>query len=379
MTETVYFLSSARILGGAERSLTEIAGELRARRRRCVLVSPAGSRLEGWAAETGTPHEALEIGPLPWRAPRRLPGELRRYRRAARDLTARHGPGVLYSNTRHAFIVLATLPGAHPKVAHHRDVVSRPVNRLLYPRIDRNLFVSRFNFEHSDRPANGRVILNAGALDRDDPPVLPEAAGPLRLAMFARITAYKGHDLALEASARLRADGIAHRVDIWGEAGERPQDVRHRDRLEARAAEADLPVAFRGFHPAPARAMRDYHCILNPSLDEPFGRIPVEGFSLGVPVISHASGGSLEIYAGLDDYRPYLFEARDGAGLAAAIADLARRGGADRDAEAARLERIRADVRRRFSVGRVVDEIEEVLAEVLAARGRAWPSALEAS
>jgi glycosyltransferase involved in cell wall biosynthesis len=196
--------------------------------------------------------------------------------------------------------------------------------------------------------------------------------------MFARITPYKGHALVLDASHRLQQAGIAHSIDIWGDpsvASDRP----FFDRLRERVRRDALPVSFRGFHAEPTTAMRDYHCILNPSLREPFGRVPVEAFSLGVPVISHASGGPLEIYSGLDDYRHFLFRDHDGPSLEAALCSLLTRSRTDPGEEAAKLERIRSDIRRRFRIARVADETETVLKAVIANRApaslAAWNSA----
>ncbi len=360
MAETVFFFSSAAILGGAERSLQELLTELGRRGHTCVLITPPGAPLQTWAAEQDLPHEAFEMRSLREGNPL---GQILSVRRFANTLVARYGRGVFYSNTRHAFTLLAMLPGRYPKLAHHRDVSSRPINRWLYPRMDCNIFISEFNYAHSDAPANGRVILNAGALDCDLPPVLPApASGPLNMAMFARITGYKGHRVALAACRGLAAAGQTYQLDIWGE----PADARDRALLadlRDDVAGAGLAVRFCGFHPKPTDILRDYHVILNPSLGEPFGRLPVEGFSLGVPVISHASGGSLEIYAGLEAYAPYLFPDHDGDSLCRALLRLIEAGATEPDATRAQLSCIRADIRARFSLRRLGDDIETVIEE----------------
>lgn len=364
MTKILFFFSSEAIIGGAERSLMEIIQEFLRRGRRCVLICPGGSLLQAWAADTDLPHETLDILPLSTRNPVRAAIDILRYRRFARKLIKKYGPGIFYSNTRRAFVALALLPAAYRKVAHHRDVASRRGNRVLYPKIDVNIFISQFNFTHSDHPSNGRVILNAGAIDCAEPPVLPEPdSGVLRLAMFARITPGKGHEIVVGSSLLLRQAGIAHQIDIWGEPYNGRRGEQLLATLEERILRNDLPVTFKGFHKDPSQVMRDYHVILNPSLDEPFGRVPVEGFSLGVPVISHASGGPLEIYSGLEEYKPYLFEDHTEASLAAALKSLFDRR-QESETERDKLRKIQADIQTRFNVSRVVDEIEEVLSDV---------------
>lgn len=364
MSLSLFFFSSSSILGGAERCLQTLILGLSQRGRRCVLITPEGSALQGWAKEVGVTHELLETATLRQRNPLRAFEAILRHRRFARDLIRKYGAGVFYANTRHAFIMLAMLPGRYVKLAHHRDVVSRPVNRLLYPRMDCNIFISNFNYTHSDAPANGQIIYDAAAYDCDLPAVLPDPPqAPLKLAMFARITPYKGHKLALEACARLNESGIPCHLDLWGEPGDTPRDRTLMDTLRAQVAEADLPVRFCGFHEAPKQIMRDYHCILNPSRDEPFGLIPVEAFSLGVPVISHRSGGSLEIYSGLPSYADYLFDDYSGAALHAALIALRDRAGEAAQMRAG-LDEIRTDICQRFGIPRLLDEIEGVLGRV---------------
>ena len=364
MPMRIFFFSSADILGGAERSLQTLVSALSERGHECILITPAAAPLRDWAGMIGIPHEPLVTGTLHQRNPLAALRSLLQNRRFAEALIRTYGPGVFYANTRHSFIMLATLPAHYTKLAHHRDIVSRRINRWLYPRMDRNIFISEFNYTRSDAPDNGQIIYNAAAFDCDLPPVLPPAGGaPLRLAMFARITPYKGHRLALEACQRLLAEGISCHLDIWGEPAPEPRDQRLTQALQEQVGKNALPVSLRGFHGRPEEIMRDYHCILNPSRDEPFGRIPVEAFSLGVPVISHRSGGSLEIYAGLEAYAAYLFDDYTGADLATAIKALVARA-QNPQAEEIRLEQIRADIRRRFSITRLADEVEALIETV---------------
>lgn len=364
MPVRIFFFSSADILGGAERCLQTLVQALCERGHECILVTPKAAPLRHWAQDIGIAHESLETGTLRQRNPFVAIRSILRHRRFARDLIRKHGPGVFYSNTRHSFIMLATLPARYPKLAHHHDAISRPVNRLLYPRIDRNIFVSKFNYRRSDAPANGQIIYNAGAFDCALPPVLPDQfPAPLRLAMFARITPYKGHRLALGACQLLARADVSYSLDVWGDPGAKTVDQKLMEELRAIVRAEGLSVAFRGFHPQPEQIMRDYHCILNPSKNEPFGLIPVESFSLGVPTISHCSGGALEIYTGIVPYEDYLFQDYTAEHLSDAILSLMKRA-AHPEIERARLEQIREDIRRRFGTPRLADEVEAVIEAV---------------
>lgn len=356
-------MSSADILGGAERSLQGLVQELSAHGHECILITPDGAPLQQWAIELGLAHEALDTNTLRQRNPFSVFKQIRNHRRFAKMLINKYGPGVFYSNTRLSFIAMAALPTRYVKLAHHRDIVSRRINRLLYPRIDLNIFVSQFNYGRSDSPVNGQVIYNAATFDCDLPPILADAPpAPLKLAMFARVTPYKGHRLALGACQLLAAAGVPYSLDIWGDAGTNPTEKALMQDLRATVEREGLTVAFPGFHSKPDEIMRDYHCVLNPSRDEPFGRIPVESFSLGVPSISHGSGGSLEIYSGLDAYAPYLFKDYTAEDLYQAIIDLKDRA-KDPKSERDLLVQIRDDICRRFSISRHTNEIEAVIAQ----------------
>jgi glycosyltransferase involved in cell wall biosynthesis len=334
-------------------------------------VTPAGGRLEEWAAREGLDHHAAEFGRLRDRNPLVTLRKITRLRRLARHISRAHGARIFHSNTREAFNLLAFLPARLIKVAHHRDVLERRINAALYPRMDANVFITRFTCSRCGSPPNGRVILNAGAIEGDLPPVAaPDTT--IRMAMFARFDWFKGHRLALKACELLGQRGVDYSLDVWGAPHGDPETARFRH-LQTFASEQGLKVRFRGFHDNPASAMRRYHAILNPSRDEPFGRVPVEGFSLGVPVISHASGGTLEIYSGSDDYEAFLFREYSAEALTERIEALRPAEGGCREHSDA-LARMQADIRRRFGVSRLVDDLEALFDDLARRKAAASPS-----
>lgn len=147
------------------------------------------------------------------------------------------------------------------------------------------------------------------------------------ITMAARAEAWKGHRVLLEACARLQDQP---NWECWMVGGaQRPEEADYLESL--RAAAADLGIAdritwlgARGDVPALLTAS-DIYC--QPNLEpEPFGLSLVEALLAGVPVVTSAAGGALEI---VDDSCGALTPPGDARAVAhalqALIADAARR------------------------------------------------------
>jgi glycosyltransferase involved in cell wall biosynthesis len=112
--------------------------------------------------------------------------------------------------------------------------------------------------------------------------------------LASRLEAWKGHRVLLEASERLRGD-----VAVWIAGGpQRPEESEYFGELSrlAAARSAGTPVRFlgeRGDVPH-LMAAADVYCQPNTS-PEPFGIAFVEALAAGVPVVTTAIGGALEI------------------------------------------------------------------------------------
>nr|AMK59390.1 glycosyltransferase [uncultured bacterium UPO57] len=176
-------------------------------------------------------------------------------------------------------------------------------------------------------------------------------AGALRLLLPARLTAWKGQDVAIEAVA-----GLASTMGGTGQAQDLqlvlPGDAQGRDDYRAalqRAIEmrgvrdmihlvghcADMPAAY---------AWAD--AVLAPSTrPEAFGRVAVEAGAMGRPVIAAAHGGAQETV--IDGETGYLVAPGNAKALAGAIAALAGMGPEGRKAMGARA---RERVRRLYSL-----------------------------
>lgn len=355
------FLSSGLVTGGAEIRLQSLIRGLRERGLESILVAPLHSPVGEWAKSEGVTHVPFEFHGLKEKNLFSTLLYLIGFRKLMKKIRKDHHVNVLYSNNRPAFTTLAFAPRSFARIAHHRDAHSSKFNALLYSMVDLNIFISMFNYQASDAPKNAAVILNAIDLVE---PIKPEgySGGTFRIAMFARITKYKGHDLALEAIRELVDAGLDCQLDIWG-VPTHPIDHHHHKALVDFSESNGLPVRFLGFTSNVREKMTDYHLILNPSLREPFGSVPVEGFNVGIPVISHASGGPLEIYPS-DIGKHFLFTDYSASALAESIA-VVRQGMLDDGAVCDAILSMQDHVCREFSNSRVFKEVERAIREVV--------------
>ena len=104
---------------------------------------------------------------------------------------------------------------------------------------------------------------------------------------LGRLVPKKGFDLLIDAVSRLRQ-------------GERPVhlllvgDGRLREALEAQAAPSDR-VHFAGWQTATSPFFAAADLLVCPSREEPLGNVILEGWAHGLPVVSSASAGALEL------------------------------------------------------------------------------------
>ncbi len=114
------------------------------------------------------------------------------------------------------------------------------------------------------------------------------------IVLASRLERYKGHHVLLRAAARLRGE-----FAIWiAGAPQRAHEAEYLDELHQLAADPALRgrVRFLGDRPDVQRliAAADIHCQPNTS-PEPFGIAFVEALYAGVPVVTTAAGGAMEI------------------------------------------------------------------------------------
>lgn len=151
-------------------------------------------------------------------------------------------------------------------------VIANPVNGILNERMEKTLIKERIGF-----PVESVVVL-----------------------MVAQFAPWKRHDLFLEAAARYLATSdpsappvhfVVVGADLWG------LNARYEKNLKARAAQPDLQgrVSFLGQRTDVAELMAASDVLVLPSDNEPFGRVIVEAWNAGLPVVVADHGGPAEL------------------------------------------------------------------------------------
>lgn len=117
----------------------------------------------------------------------------------------------------------------------------------------------------------------------------------LRVALVGRLSPRKGSDVALDAVALLRAQGLDVSIDVYGTpfAGYEWFEAQ----LRARASQPDLvgAVRFHGYVSPVWEAMSSADAVVVPSRVEPFGNVAVEAMLVGRPVVASRVQGLVEI------------------------------------------------------------------------------------
>lgn len=233
--------------------------------------------------------------------------------------SARRGVEVVAVSESVAIDARATLRGRVPVRAIHNGVD-----------------IERFHPGPGDGPALDRA---AG---------LAEApAGTVRVGLVATFATWKGHDVFLDAVARVPAGAPARFYVVGGPIYRSAGSQVSLEGLKARAVQLGLGdrVGFAGHRADPAGAIRGLDVVVHASArPEPFGRVIVEGMACGRAVIAMAEGGAAELF--IDGEDALGCPPRDPVALARAMGRLiedaglrARIGRAAREAAVSRFDR----------------------------------------
>lgn len=366
-------------LGGAERSLLELASEL----RRCgvsvrILAERTieGTQFGAIAAGAGIPVEWVDWAPERGLLTNFLTA-LRVFRRNRADIIhvnmcwRRHMWAVALAarlvNGNRLIGSMRAMPDPWDRVPRKRHLgfipgmqlwilpalaagflwsrllaVTVSVNRDDYPR----RLVRDFRF-----PAERLRVIHNGIPIAPLPPARPPACG-VHLLFLGRLSAGKGLLYLLEALARLPAH---YRLEIVGEGAQEAE-------LRSRVAELTLTerVRFSGFLAQPAAAILRSDIMVVPSVwEEAFGRVVPEAMALCVPVVATAVGGMQELFD--DGVEGLYVPPRDVERLVDAI----RRLGDDPAQRTLMGQRARARVLSDYNVTRVAAQYMEVYEALL--------------
>lgn len=376
------FVTHSGVLGGAERSLLDLAGGWTGARELLVLaegpvaeaarargipvqVEPLGA-LGDVKRESGVPG----LGALAdvARLSGRVSGEARRF-------------DVIHANSQKAFVVAAAagLLARRPVVWHLRDILTPAhfsannikaavflANARAAAVICNSAATAGAFVDAGGRPELVHVVFNGLDAQRFDA-VREADAAALRaelgagdaqvLAVCARLAPWKGQHVVLAA---LQALPDAH-AWIIGAALFGEDAYAHGLRGHAEALGVAGRVRFLGEREDVPALLRAADVVVHAAVEaEPFGRVVVEGMLARRPVIATRAGGVPEI---LEDGRTgLLVKPGDPEALAEAVRRIATMAPPERDAMVARA---RADAEARFTLPAMVDGVARVLAGVV--------------
>lgn len=127
---------------------------------------------------------------------------------------------------------------------------------------------------------------------------------PLRILIIGRINTWKGQQFVVDA-LRTHGRSVPIEMRIVGDVFKGYEPLL--ETLRASAAECAQPVTISGFVEDPSAHFAWADFILVPSVQpEPFGRVAIESFSAGRPVLASRGGGLSEIVE--DGFTGWLFE-----------------------------------------------------------------------
>ena len=330
----IVFLNPSGQLGGAERSLLDVIASLRAEQPEwplSVIVADQGP-LVAEAEALGVEVRVLRFSPAvlrlgdavvgPWTLTWRLISAslpVAMYARKLRRVLKELRPDVVHTNGFKMHVLGAwAKPRGVPLVWHVRDYVGpRPVMaRLLRWNADlcSAVVANSHSVSRDVRRTCGdglrvETVYNAVDLvnftpegptvDLDALSGLPPAPpGTVRVGLLATLSPWKGHEVFLEALARLPPELLVRGYVI---AGALYRTESHQLSIEglasmARALRIEGRVGLTGFVRDPAAAMRALDIVVHASTrPEPFGRVIAEAMACGRAAIISEAGGAAEL------------------------------------------------------------------------------------
>jgi glycosyltransferase involved in cell wall biosynthesis len=308
MAMRVLLVDTAEKIGGAQRSLIELAAALRARGEDLCAAVPPGPLAEALRAG------GVAVADLPPVRLQRRPGlpalaGLLRFARAILPLARairRAQPDILHANGSTAALLAAQVRGRRPLVWHVRDLALPPavVRRLAF-RVACAAAISESVEERlvqsMPRFRQGCVRLLRNAVDADHFVPGDRAAARRRLGlaadvplvgMLAHVSPWKRHDHFLAIAERVRSQRPQVRFLIGGRdlfreharlVRDLQEDIRRRGLQDALDWRTDLDDS--------AEVLPALDVLVHPTAEEPFGRVLCEAMAAGRPVVAADAAG----------------------------------------------------------------------------------------
>ncbi|MGH9666286.1 MAG: glycosyltransferase family 4 protein, partial [Bryobacteraceae bacterium] len=324
----ILFLDQFSEMGGAQFCLLDLLPALWERGWRAHAAVPAiGSLVERLQAH-GVGVDQIPCGP--YRAGRKRVGDFARFaldavrqRAAIAALVERGGFDLLYVNGPRVLPAAALAARARvPVLFHaHNHIDSGYAVRLAGWSIRRSnatvVACSRFVAAPlAGYAAAGRLhVVPSGTPDLGFREPRPDPAAPWRIGIIGRISPEKGTAEFVRAAALCSGiPGI--RFVVCGA----PANGRYSDMVAAAALR--LPIDFLGWRDDVATVLRNLDLLVLASRREGLGRVMLEAFSAGVPVVAFPEGGIVEAIE--DEETGFLTTEPSAAALAARLSELIR-------------------------------------------------------
>jgi glycosyltransferase involved in cell wall biosynthesis len=333
--------------------------------RRRWAVHVACFRAEGaWRDRVLTHVSSVAEFPITRFADHRTAAQMRAFARWCRHMRVRlvH-TSELYTNI--FFLPAAAMAAVPVRIGSRREIAAGKsraqiaLQRLAYSFAHRVLANAGAAAERLRReqvsPDRITVIPNGLDLTRYEPRVLPPTLR--RIVVVANLRPGKGHDVIIDAAPAVLARFPDARFAFVGDGTERA-------RLEQRVVDRGLSraIAFHGHTDDVAAHLRESDVFTLPSESEAFPNAVLEAMAAGLPVVTSAVGGILEVVN--DDRTGVLVAPRDPAALADALCGVM----ADPDRARRLAEAGRALVEARYSFDRMVSSVEALYERELSHR-----------
>jgi glycosyltransferase involved in cell wall biosynthesis len=175
-------------------------------------------------------------------------------------------------------------------IAISRAVATDAVRVL--PKVPVAVVLNGINTAHfTPGPGDGPLLDRLAGWD-------PAPAGTTRVGLVATYARWKGHDIVIEAAARL-ADMAMRWYLVGGPVYRTAGSQFSREELAALAASRQMAdrVGFLPFQPDPVTIYRSLDVVIHASTKpEPFGLTIIEAMACGRPVIVSQAGGAAELF-----------------------------------------------------------------------------------
>jgi glycosyltransferase involved in cell wall biosynthesis len=325
MSYRVVFVDETSNIGGAEMNLIMVAPSLAADRWTPLVLMPRPGRLSARLQELGVAVDYVAQPPLisssfylghRYKIPNPLALLINLFQGAlwvARlcRFFRRSQPVVVHtvSMWSHAFAGLAARLAGYPVAWHFQDIVSHRSGFglyrqlvLLWARYIPNRIICISDLVADQFRANARIsgkvhvlwnTIDTTKYFSSDPLASHSTARPFTIGTVARLTPWKGHEVALAAALMLKSQGIAFRWLFAGEEALGAPGYRSRllDLICTHGLEAEVElVGWLADMPAFYRSLDALVHV--PTEPEPFGLVLAEGLAAGLPVIASAGGGA---------------------------------------------------------------------------------------